>query len=152
MDLLRSINQNAHTITVGLMMNYENTLISLTPLISSLCSPFARSSVLTPEAHSSHRAATNTAPPSPVYHYNQQNPFQHLIFQTQNQQNQTKNNSKSTQKQLKINSNPIGKPIPNPTQNQPKIHRKKKKKTPKSLCFNHLHLHLHHLWSVKKKE
>ena len=32
---------------------------------------------------------------SPVYHHN---PFQHLIIQTQNQQNQTKNNSKSTQK------------------------------------------------------
>ena len=33
MDLLRSINQNAHTVTVGLMMNYENTHnnSSLTP-------------------------------------------------------------------------------------------------------------------------
>ena len=71
-------------------------------------------------SHASHRAATNTAPPLPIYHHNQQNPFQHLIFQTQNQQNQTKNNSKSTQKQLKINSNSIGKPIANPTQNQPK--------------------------------
>ena len=35
---------------------------------------------------------------SPVYHHN---PFQQLIIQTQNQQNQTKNNSKSTQNNLK---------------------------------------------------
>ena len=50
---------------------------------------------------------------SPVY---QHNPFQHLIIQTQNQQNQTKNNLKSTQT-----------PLENPKQNQlkikPKIHR-----------------------------
>ena len=60
--------------------------------------------------------------------HNQQNPFQPLIFRTQNQQNQTKNNSKSTQKQLKINSNPE-----NPSQTQLKINPKSiEKKNPKS--------------------
>ena len=60
--------------------------------------------------------------------HNQQNPFQPLIFQTQNQQNQTKNNSKSTQKQLKINLNPE-----NPSQTQLKINPKSiEKKNPKS--------------------
>ena len=82
--------------------------------------------------------------------HNQQNPFQPLIFQTQNQQNQTKNNSKSTQKQLKINLNPE-----NPSQTQLKINpksiEKKKPKIPKSLCFNHLHLHLHHHHHQKRR-
>ena len=103
---------------------------------------------------SSHRVATNTAPPSPVYHHNQQNPFQHLIIQTQNQQNQTKNNSKSTQNNLKSTKTPLENPSQtqlkiNPKQNQLKI---KPKIHPKSLCFNHLHHHHHLLWSVKKKK
>ena len=63
-----------------------------------------------------------------VYPHNQQNPFQPLIFRTQNQQNQTKNNSKSTQRQLKINSN-----LENPSQTQLKINPKSiEKKNPKS--------------------
>ena len=70
---------------------------------------------------------------SPVYHHNQQNPFQHLIIQTQNQQNQTKNNSKSTQNNLKSTQTPLENPSQtqlkiNQKQNQlkmkPKIHRK----------------------------
>ena len=105
---------------LGSSLNYQITLDK-------------KSSVLTPEAHSSHRAATNTAPPSPVYHHNQQNPFQHLIIQIQNQQNETKNNSKSTQNNLKSTQTPLENPSQtqlkiNPKQNQlkikPKIHKK----------------------------
>ena len=60
---------------------------------------------------------------SPVYHHNQ---FQHLIIQTQNQQNQTKNNSKSTQNNLKSTQTPLENPSQtqlkiNPKQNQLKI-------------------------------
>ena len=68
----------------------------LIPLISSLCS------AICPEAHSGLSSLLcalsplcyykhNTTQLSPIYHHN---PFQHLIIQTQNQQNQTKNNSK----------------------------------------------------------
>ena len=77
---------------------------------------------------SSSSSSSSSSASSPVYPHNQQNPFQPLIFRTQNQQNQTKNNSKSTQKQLKINSNPE-----NPSQTQLKINPKSiEKKNPKS--------------------
>ena len=80
-------------------------------LLSYILSPLLQTNtgqeVLTKYKHS-------TTQLSPVYHHN---PFQHLIIQTQNQQNQTKNNLKSTQTPLK-----------NLKQNQlkikPKIHRK----------------------------
>ena len=60
---------------------------------------------------------------SPVYHHSQ---LQHLIIQTQNQQNQTKNNSKSTQNNLKSTQTPLENPSQtqlkiNPKQNQLKI-------------------------------
>ena len=45
--------------------------------------------------------------------HNQQNPFQLLIFRTQNQQNQTKNNSKSTQIR-KTHPKPTSKSTHNP--------------------------------------
>ena len=72
----------------------------------------------------------NTTQLSPVYHHN---PFQHLIIQTQNQQNQIKNNSKSTQNNLKSTQTPLENLSQtqlkiNPKQNQlkikPKIHKK----------------------------
>ena len=68
---------------------------------------------------------------SPVYHHN---PFQKLIIQTQNQQNQTKNNSKSTQNNLKSTQTPLENPSQtqlkiNPKQNQLKIKSKIHKKS-----------------------
>ena len=58
---------------------------------------------------------------SPVYHHN---PFQHLIIQTQNQQNQTKNNSKSTQNRLKSTQTLLENPSQTQLKIKPKIHKK----------------------------
>ena len=116
MELWRSILEKFHAcsqLSIGLFritkLPFNKAHSRLSSLLSTLPSPCCYK-------HSATRL-------SPVYHHN---PFQHLIIQTQNQQNQTKNNSKSTQTALK---NPSQTQIKiNPKQNQlkikPKIHRK----------------------------
>ena len=109
-------------ITVGMCI-YENV-----PHTDSQTHQFSHALISHLCLFSSSSSSSSSSASSLVYPHNQQNPFQPLIFRTQNQQNQTKNNSKSTQKQLKINSNPE-----NPSQTQLKINPKSIEiKNPKS--------------------
>ena len=110
---------------IGQLPNYPSPVLN-----SHACSSFLSSllSILPTPCCYKH----STTQLSPTYHHNQQNqqnPFQHLIIQTQNQQNQTKNNSKSTQNNLKSTQTPLENPSQtqlkiNPKQNQLKIKTK----------------------------
>ena len=103
----------------GQLPNYPSINFAIFSSPSYSCS-----SVTNQHQSRKYQPNTNTAPPnSLVYHHN---PFQHLIIQTQNQQNQTKNNSKSTQNNLKKTQTLLENPSQtqlkiNPKQNQLKI-------------------------------
>ena len=124
MELWRSILEKVHArsqLSVGLFEQLPNypSINHVNFLNSHPCPSFLSSylSALPSPCCYKH----NTTQLSPVYHHNQQNqqnPFQHLIIQTQNQQNQTKNNSKSTQNNLKSTQNQTQ------TKNQLKINLK----------------------------